>query len=351
LDEACSQRIISEDYVDFIFENDEIPTSLTTIPDICYISINNIYAVIHFPISKLPTNLIQKYSYSILPTCFGLLDIGSLEASGVTRIQNSPYLNLTGQGVLIGIVDTGIDYRHEAFKNADGTTRIISIWDQTINNSLARPPSFYYGSEYTQEQINIALSSSDPLSIVPTMDTNGHGTSLAGIAAGTRNEVEKFSGVAYESKLVVVKLKPAKQYLKQFFFIPPEAECYQENDIMQGIRYLLNVAKKLERPISICIGVGTSQGAHNAQSPLSSYITSISSQRGVGMSIAAGNEGNRGHHYSGIVDPAIGYDTVELKIGPNNEGFSMELWEAVRIYFQLMCFLQQVNTFQGYRQD
>lgn len=326
MDQVCSERIISEDYADFIFENDEVPTSLSSSPDFCYMSINNLYSVVHFPIAKLPSNLIQKYSYSILPSCFGLMDMGSLEASGVAQIQNSTYLRLTGQGVLIGIIDTGIDYRHEAFKNADGTTKIITIWDQTINNTLARPTDFYYGAEYTQEQINVALTSTDPVSLVPTMDTNGHGTALAGIAAGTRNEEEQFSGVATAAKLVVVKLKPAKQYLKEFFFIPPEAECYQENDIMQGIRYLLNVAKKLDRPISICIGIGTSQGAHNAQSPLSNYITSISSQRGIGISIAAGNEGNRGHHYSGVVDPAIGYDTVELKIGPNNEGFSMELW-------------------------
>jgi subtilisin family serine protease len=326
LDQVCPEQIISEDYADFIVENEQIPESLSSIPNFCYYSINNIYAVAHFPIAQLPSNLIQRYSYSIYPSCFGLMDIDSLESAGVAQIQSSTFLRLTGQGVLIGIIDTGIDYMNGAFKNADGTTRIMSIWDQTINNIDSKPTGFLYGTEYTQDQINLALSSTDPLTVVSSTDYNGHGTSLAGIAAGTRNEAEKFSGIAVDSKFVVVKLKPAKNFLKNFFFIPPDAVCYQENDIMMGVKYLLGVARNLNRPISICIGLGTSQGAHNAQSPLSTYLTSISAQRGVGISIAAGNEGNRGHHYSAVVDTAIGYDTVELKVGPNNEGFSMELW-------------------------
>ncbi|MFA9377834.1 MAG: S8 family peptidase [Lachnotalea sp.] len=326
MDQACQERIINEDYADFMFENNEVPESLTEIPDFCFYSINNFYSIVHFPISKLPNNIIQKYSYSIFPSCFGLMDIDSLEAAGVARIQSSSYLKLTGQGVLVGIIDTGIDYTNAAFKNIDDTSKIISIWDQTINNMGSSPAGYYFGTEYLQEQINLALTSSDPLSIVPSTDYNGHGTALAGMAAGTRNEVEKFSGVAQDAKIVVVKLKQAKKFLKEFFLIPLDSDCYQENDIMLGVKYLLGVAKKLARPISICIGLGTSQGAHNAQSPLSTYLTSVSSQNGVGISIAAGNEGNRGHHYSGVVDTAIGYDTVELKVGANNSGFSMELW-------------------------
>lgn len=326
MDEFCANRIISEDYGDLIFENEQIPDSIKSIQDFCYENINNIYSVAYLPLSLLPDNLIQQYSYSIYPSCFGLMDIGSLDESGVTRIQSSPYMKLTGQGVLVGIIDTGIDYLHQAFKNSDGTTKIITIWDQTINNTNLVPEGFYYGSEYTQDQINLALDSANPLSIVPSTDENGHGTALAGMAAGTRNEGEKFSGVAQDAKLVIVKLKTAKQYLKEFFFIPPDAICYQENDIMQGIKYLVNISRKLERPISICIGLGTSQGAHNSQSPLSTYLTSISTQRGIGISIAAGNEGNRAHHYSGTVDPTIGYDTVELKVGPDNKGFAMEIW-------------------------
>ena len=326
MDQNCAKRIISEDYADFILQNDQIPEGLTFIPEFCYDIMNNTHAVAYLPISKLPDNLIQKYSYSIFPKCYGLMDIQSLEDTGITRIQNVPNLGLTGQGVLIGIIDTGIDYSHQAFKNSDGTTKIISIWDQTINTTTSIPMGFYYGTEYLQDQINIALTSSDPLAIVPSIDKNGHGTFLAGIVAGTRNNAKKFSSVAPDARIVVVKLKPAKQYIKNFFSIPPEVDCYQENDIMLGIRYLVGIAEKLSRPISICIGLGTSQGSHESRDALSTYLTTTADQKGVGISIAAGNEGNSGHHYSALVDDKIGYETVELKVGPNNKGFSMELW-------------------------
>jgi len=326
LNQNCVQRIISEDYADFILQNDQIPEILTSIPEFCYDIINYTHAVAYLPISKLPNDLIQKYSYSIFPKCYGLMDIQSLEDTGITRIQNVPNLSLTGHGVLIGIIDTGIDYSHQAFRNSDGSTKIISIWDQTINNTSSIPMGFYYGTEYLQDQIDLALKSANPFAIVPSIDNNGHGTFLAGIVAGTKNNAKKFSGVVPDSKIVVVKIKPAKQYLKSFFLIPPEVDCYQENDIMLGIRYLLEIAKKNSSPISICIGLGTSQGSHESRDALSTYLTSIADHKGVGISVAAGNEGNSGHHYSAIVDEKIGYDTVELKVGPNSKGFSMELW-------------------------
>lgn len=326
MDQGCTEQIISEDYFDFIVPNDEIPEGLATLPGLCYDIINNVHSAVYVPISKLPDNIIQDFRYSILPKCYGLLDINSLNESGVAKTQSSPFLNLLGSGVLVGIIDTGIEYTHQAFRNPDGTTRIISIWDQTINSNGSKPIGFYYGTEYTQDQINFALVSSDPLSLVPSTDTNGHGTALAGMAAGTRNEAENFSGVAVKSQIVVVKLKSAKKALRDFFLIPPDAECFQENDIMLGIKYLLSIARKLQRPISICIGVGTSQGPHSSRHALSHYLTTIADQKGVGVTIAAGNEGNTRHHYSAIVDAAIGYDTVELNVGPDKKGFSMELW-------------------------
>lgn len=338
MDSTCAPRIIDEQYGDFMFGTDEIPESIKVIPDFCYEVLNSATSVAYIPLELLPENLIPRYSYSVYPNCFGLMDLDSLEDSGVSRIQSSEYLNLTGEGVLIGIVDTGIDYLQNAFLNRDGSSKIVSIWDQTIQNENARPEGFFYGTEYKKDQIDLAISSAQPYSIVPSVDEIGHGTALAGIAAGTRNEEQRFSGVAQDAQIVVVKLKQAKEYLRRFFFIPSDAVCYQENDIMQGVKYLLNVSRSIARPISICIGIGTSQGAHNAQSPLSNYLTTISTQRGVGVSVAAGNEGNRGHHYSATVDPTIGYDTVELNVGPNNSGFSMELWGQSPNIFSIDLF-------------
>ena len=326
MEEDCRNRILSEEYAAFIIEyHDDLP-DLSAKYDFCFEIINATHAIAYTPIATLPNNLIHIFGYSIYPSVFGLLDITSVEASGIVRLRNIPALNLRGQGVLIGIIDTGIDYTHDAFKYADGTSRILSLWDQTIESENSRPEGFNYGTEYTQFQLNLALASANPLTVVPSVDENGHGTFLAGIAAGSRSEENNFTGVVPDAEIVVVKLKPAKQFTRDFFMIPEGATCYQENDIMLGVKYLTNISRKSVRPISICIGFGTSQGAHDERGVLSSYLSDIADENGVAVVIAAGNEGNRGHHYYGLVDKVSGYDTVELKVGPNETGFSMELW-------------------------
>jgi subtilisin family serine protease len=331
----CGTRIKSEDYADFIIDYTTLTEEIITRYDICYNIIFSNYAVAYASIATLPDNLIQTFNYSILPHCYGLLNIDSIRESGIQSVRNIPALNLRGQGVLIGIVDTGIDYTHEAFINADGTSRIASIWDQTIDNESTPLEDFYYGTEYTQEQINNALLNPEPLSIVPSMDENGHGTFIAGIAAGNQSIINNFSGVAPNAELLIVKLKPAKQFNKEYFKIPEDSICYQENDIILGVKYLYNMARKLSRPISICIGLGTSQGGHDSRDFLSTYLNYIAVQHGIGISVAAGNEGNTAHHYSGIIDNTTGYDTVELRVGADNTGFSMELWGKTPNFFSI----------------
>lgn len=333
MDNSCKEKIISEEYADFMIDEGKLLNNLTAIPDTCsFHLIENTYNV-YIPISSLPDKLIQTYGYGAYPNCYGLLDIGSLDISGITKIQNIPALGLSGQGVLIGIVDSGIDYRHEAFLKTDGTSKVYSIWDQTINDETSQPDSFPFGTEYSQEQINQALASENPLSVVPSIDEIGHGTFLAGMAAGNRNEKEKFSGVVPNAEIVVVKLKPAKQFLKEFWRIPTDALAYQKNDFIMGIRYLEEVANKVKRPISIIIGIGTSQGAHDERGALSRYISSLAAKNGVCISIAGGNEGNTGHHYMGNV--VKNADLVELKVGPKVSGFSMELWGSTPTNFSI----------------
>ncbi|MFV0344385.1 MAG: S8 family peptidase [Anaerocolumna sp.] len=326
MDPICSEWIVGEDYSDFIAEYRADTSELEATPDICFNIINDTHAAVYTPTSLLPRNVIQTYGYSTFPKIYGLMDTSSLEASGVQRLRNIPNLSLNGQGVLIGIIDTGIDYTHEAFINADGRSKIVSIWDQTIQTGPA-PPTYYYGTEYNREQINEALQNNDPFSIVPTRDDLGHGTFLAGIAAGTPNISKDFSGVVPFAEIVVVKLKQAKQNLRNYFGIPSDAVAFQENDIMFGIRYLINVARSLSKPIAICIGLGTSQGSHDGRNPLDNYLSYMGDQAGIGIVIAAGNEGNTGHHASGVITrQGDQHNTVELNIAPGVEGFTMELW-------------------------
>jgi subtilisin family serine protease len=319
------EKVYSEDFADLLITYSGDPNILKQFENATVHIINFFNAVVHVPVSEITSNIIVELGYSALPSLFGLISEASLEASGVIRLRNIPNFNLRGQGVLIGIVDSGIDYRNPIFRNADGTTRIVSIWDQTIVGG-DYPEDTYYGAEYTREQINEALQSDDPLSIVPTTDEIGHGTMVAGIAAGSEVPESGFFGVAPDSELVVVKLKQAKQYLRQFFIVPEDVPCYQENDILFGIDYIIKQAIRQNRPMAVCIALGTAQGAHDGRGTLSSYLSLQAESIGFSFQVAAGNEGNARRHFLGTIDPTTGKDTIELFVGENEPGFSMEIW-------------------------
>lgn len=320
------ERIVSEDYADLIIEyNGDVTAFEEFPPDRTVQIVNEQYAFVHVPVGFITQDIVYRLGYGALPTCFGIISESSLESSGVFRLRNIPLFNLRGQGVLLGIIDTGIDYANPVFCYADNTTRIVSIWDQTV--SEGNPPAgMLYGTEFTREQINEALMSDDPLSVVPSTDEVGHGTMIAGIAGGNEVPDMGFYGIATDTEFAVVKLKPAKRYLRDFFFIPEDAVCYQETDIIMGLIYLYNLSLRLQRPIVICIALGSSQGAHDGLGTLSTYISVIATTPGVGLIVAAGNEGNARRHYSGKIDATTGYDTVELNVAENEPGFSMEIW-------------------------
>ncbi len=325
--EDCGNRIMSEEYSDFIADY-ELASDGVFSNDTCYIKIDSLLTAVYIPRNLVPVKTLDVYGYKLFIRVLGLMDTRSLEASGVTRLRNIPSLNLKGQGVLVGIVDTGIDYTHQAFIKADGTTKIVSIWDQFIQTGNP-PEGLYYGTEYTREQIDLALQNSDPRSVVPSMDDIGHGTFLAGVAAGNEDNNNGFSGVVPDAELVIVKLKPAKNRIKEFYMLSPDTICYQENDVMLGVKYLLDVATKLNRPISICIGLGTSQGSHDDAGALSVYLSTVAQMNGVSVAIAAGNEGNSRHHYENTIPLGTDSDIVELNVGPNESGIYMEIWGDV----------------------
>ncbi|MEI3374386.1 MAG: S8 family serine peptidase [Coprococcus catus] len=296
-DISCEDVIYSEDYRDYIKEYFQDFSSIAgTYHPVCIEAIGSRYAVMHLAGDTSMQNILSDYNISMLPALYGLLGTAGLEESGILYFHRSPYLNLRGSGVMIGVIDTGIDYRHQAFTYEDRTTKIYSIWDQTIRDGES-PEGFIYGTEYTSEQINRALAAENSLAVVPSQDENGHGTFIAGVAAGRVIESEDFSGAAPEASLCIVKLKPCKQYLRQFYGTAADVPAYQENDIMAGISYCIQKAKEARMPVIILLGVGTNSGGHTGQSYLSQLIDDISGFSGVCVVTAVGGEADKRHHF------------------------------------------------------
>ncbi|BCN30653.1 S8 family peptidase [Anaeromicropila herbilytica] len=324
--QSSVNKLLSNDYIDIIVEYSGNLNYLKKFGEGNYTIIDETFAMVHLPGNEITQEFIRQYGWTSLPYLGGIQDTTALEASGITKLQNIPKLSLRGQGTLIGILDTGIDYTNEVFKNADNTTKIVSIWDQTIQTPGKEPEGFYYGTEYTREQINDALKNPNPYDIVPSRDDNGHGTQVAGIAAGSPVAKADFVGVAPDSELIIVKLRYAKKVYRDYFFIPENALCYQTTDPMFAVQYIAKVAEKLARPYAILFALGTSQGAHDGRGAFARTLGYLSRKVGTGVIIAAGNEGNRGSHYYGVIDKNVGYDVVELNVGENSKGFTMELW-------------------------
>jgi subtilisin family serine protease len=316
---------ISEDYSDLIYVYPSHASDITS--DLQRYSpqiVDSQYTILHIPMSDGQTT-IANTGYANIPKLFTYVSTVSLEESGILSTQFQPILNLSGKGILLGFLDSGIDYTHPAFRNPDGTTRILGIWDQR-DQSGTPPLSLQYGSEYTEDQINAALFSANPSEIVPERDENGHGTAIAGIACGTPQEESDFYGAAPESGILFVRLKPAKRYLRDYFLIPKDADAYQESDLMLGIRYLVETARRLQRPLVICIALGTNQGSHTGLSPLEEVLISAQTLSGIYVVTAAGNEAGMGHHFYGKLQSQGDSVTAELLVDTRTDGFTVEFW-------------------------
>ncbi|MBE5993918.1 MAG: peptidase S8 [Paenibacillaceae bacterium] len=319
------QKILDENYYDFIIDNSMIPR-YSTGDNITLL--NDAHSLLHISRSAMDVCDIGHTPYYAFPSVYTLASSASDEFSANKTVENNTNYNLLGQCTLVGIVDTGIDYQHPAFRNADGSTRIVSLWDQTDQSGVS-PENFTYGTEYSKQQINAALLSNDTLSLVPTVDTIGHGTAIASIISGSIDTKNSFSGIVPYSELVVVKLKEAKKNLRNVFLIPEDELCFQESDIILGIRYLVEEAKKMERPLVICIAMGTSQGSHDGQGVMSQYLANLLLLSGVNVSIAAGDEGNRGRHYFGSIDSPPYSTEFQLNISNDDKKLSMEIWPDI----------------------
>ncbi len=322
----CREAILSEAYADFLVEEGFQEQSFQErFNEYCIQEMDYKYNTIYAPRTESEPISLEKYPYSCVPKLFGLMDTSAAEATGALRLQKRAGFGLTGRGVIVGFIDSGIDYTNPVFTDEFGRSRILSIWDQTIQSGTT-PQGIAYGSEYTMQDINEALQAANPLELVPSVDTEGHGTFLAGIACGSEDVENDFVGTANESLIAMVKLKPAKQYLKDFFLIEnQENSVYQENDIMMAVSYLVSLAKREGRPLVLVIALGSGNGERTGGSVLSQMLDYYGEKIGNCVVVCSGNEGNERLHYEGNLT-GKSYDDIELRVGENTRGFSLEIW-------------------------
>ena len=322
--EECKEKILSEEYRDFMMRDTGALGENFPLENGCRIPLKYGFELLYIDQSEDRKKSLADYPYTMVPKCYTTLDMAAIQQAGIAAVQNLPGLELSGEGVLVGIIDTGINYLDPIFRNLDGSTRIRRIWDQEEQSGTA-PREIGYGSEYTREQINLAIQSENPKETVPSFDTDGHGTFVASVACGGANPENLFIGAAPEAEMVIVKLKEAKEYLREYYFVDCDARCYQENDLVAAVFYLQKVQEELKRPLVICLAVGTSFGGHGGYSILSEYLQNVAASEGIGIVTGSGNEADKRHHYLGILEQENN-QPVEINVGNNTRGFVMELW-------------------------
>ena len=239
-------------------------------------------------------------------------------ASCMTSVQIRPP-KLYGTGVLVAIIDSGIDYANLDFRNADGTTRIYALWDQTIPGNP--PEGYVQGTEYTQEKINEALQQenrTERMKIVPSEDRSGHGTAVAGIAAGNGrgSKGARYQGVASESGILVVKLGT-----------PREEGFPRTTELMQAIDYVVKKAQRAGRPVAINISFGNTYGSHTGTSLLERFIADIANLWKSVICIGMGNEGASAGHTAGTLKENT-EERIPLAVQMKETAINVQIWKS-----------------------
>ena len=293
----------------------QLPESVSVLP------LYGGYAIISIPeteIESLSQN--PQIEYIEKPKNLVLSLYEARAASCITPVQNPP-LSLTGKGIIVGIVDSGIDIFHPDFRNEDGTTRILELWDQTIPNE--EDSSFFYnrGKIFSREEINQVLIDNDQS--FPSRDPSGHGTHVAGIAAGNgRASLGEQKGVAPESELLIVKLGNTF----------PEG-LPRTTELMLGMDYCVRKAADLNMPLALNISFGNSYGSHDGSSLLETFIDNLSNLGRTTIAIGSGNEGNKGRHAAGQLMDETPMQ-IELAVSPNETSLNVQLWKNYVDTFQ-----------------
>lgn len=248
-------------------------------------------------------------------------DLPAIRSSCITAIQEAP-LSLTGKGVLLSIIDSGIDYMHPDFQNADGSTRILALWDQTItpdpSKNFLSPPGYTLGTLFTEEQINAAIAAptlQERSAFCPSFDTSGHGTHVTGIAAGNGPVQIANRGIAYEASLLVIKLGA-----------PGPMGFPSTTQLMQAVDFSVLYAIDHQLPLSINLSFGNTYGSHSGTSLLETYLDSVSDLGRICIVTGSGNEGNNGGHAGGRILSNTS-KSLEFVVGDYERNLSIQIWK------------------------
>ncbi|NFO04149.1 peptidase S8 [Clostridium botulinum] len=285
----------------------------------------NDFSVLEKNLNKDKT-LLSSIVYIKSPELYTLEDISPIEEAQVSSVQQNNPLNLLGENVVVGIIDTGIDYLNNEFITDDNKTRINFIWDQSLDTPQESKNDLKYGRIYEKEDINKAIEvykqGGDPYDIVKTKDEIGHGTAMAGIIAGSGKNKE-LRGVAPKCELCIIKLAEAISYKEDFEI---EIPVYNVTSIVIAIEALYKYAIAYKKSIVIYLPLGTNSGNHHGTGLLNEYIENITNNRGIIVVTGAGNEGDVGHHASGIIEKKDMVDDIELYVAERQKILITDIW-------------------------
>jgi subtilisin family serine protease len=295
------------------------------------------YAIITLEQDKIPSlELFTEIEHVEIPKYIRFAQLALRDALGracVSFVQSDPGFELKGNGVIVAVADSGIDYTHPDFRNPDGSSRILFFWDQAAMGTPSPPEGFQYGVEYTKADLDAALLNRIPFMIIPELDYIGHGTAVAGVAAGNGTASGGQNvGAAPEAGIIGVRLGRNG-----------ERSFVRNTELMRALKYIIDKAQMLNMPVSINISYGTNNGSHDGRSLFETYIDDMCAKWKTSVIVAAGNEGAGGHHYEGRLTP-YSEQIIDFHTSGGLMEFFIDFWENFGDSFFLELVLPNGNS-------